>query len=65
MEVRDWKVAIITASKLEEQIISSVLRGAGAASVKVIKDNSSGFEALGDANLLILSDNAALLDCFE
>jgi CheY-like chemotaxis protein len=65
MEVRDWRVAIITANKLEEQIISSVLRGAGAASLRVIRDNSAGFETFGDANLLILSENAAPLDCFE
>ena len=65
MEGRDWGGAIITANKLEEQIVSSVLRGAGAASIRVIRDNSTGFEALVDANMLILSENAAPLDCFE
>lgn len=65
MEVRNWRVAHVTANKLEEQIISSVMRGAGVASVKVIRDNSIGFETLADANLVILSTDAAPLDCFE
>ncbi len=65
MDVRDWRVTIIAANKLEEQIVSTVLQGAGAASIRVIRDNSTGFEALGDANILVLSEDAAPLDCFE
>ena len=66
MEVRDWKAVIITANnKFEAQVVSSVLQGAGASSVRVINDNSVDFEVLADANLLILSVNAGPIGCYE